>query len=313
MSRTQVRLALLTAALVAATASAEFVPGTRAGEERVNPIDGAVMVWVPGTAEACPGGKFRMGSTPQEIDGLWAAKGWDPDWKTDTKDEQPAHQVELEGFWLYKHEVTVGQYAKFLAATGHEEREFWADQKGQPDRPLVFVWWEDAEAYSKWAGGSLPTEAQWEYAARGPEGRLYPWGNEWDRTRCNSAEYHAGRALNTGAAWTAWFYGLTKTFPAVLANRRAVGSFPSGASWCGALDMAGNVWEWCRDWYEEGFYGTPDATQKNPECANRDSSSRVLRGGGWLNVAHLCRATNRVRSSRESRYVGYGLRPAQTR
>ena len=294
----------------------------QAGEEKVNPVDGAVLVWVPGTAEACANGKFRMGSTPEEIDGLWAANGWDAEGKKFTTDEQPAHEVELDGFWLYKHEVTVGQYAKFLAATGHEEPGFWADQKGQADLPVVSVTWDDAEAYSKWAGGGLPTEAQWEYAARGPEERLYPWGNEWDRTRCNSAEYHAGKVLNTTASWQAWFDGLTKTVPGLLASRRAVGSFPSGESWCGALDMAGNVWEWCRDWYEEGFYGTAGATQKNPEYANKDSGSRVLRGGGWFSLASGCRAALRYRYFPELRgfsygYFGcfdyFGFRPAQTR
>jgi len=286
----------------------------KAGDEKVNPVDGAVMVWVPGTGEACANGKFRMGSTPEEIDGLWAANGWDAEWKQYTKDEQPAHEVELDGFWLYKHEVTVGQYAKFMGATGHEAPGSWDEQKGQADLPVVFVSWEDAEAYCTWAGGLLPTEAQWEYAARGPEGRLYPWGNEWDRTRCNSAEYHAGKALNTEAAHAAWFDGLTTTAPALLAQRRAVGSFPSGVSWCGALDMAGNVWEWCRDWYEEGFYATPDATQKNPECSNKDSNMRVLRGGCWYDWASFCRSTYRcwiVHVLRGGSH--FGFRAAQTR
>ncbi|MBM3501641.1 MAG: formylglycine-generating enzyme family protein, partial [Armatimonadetes bacterium] len=119
----------------------------------MNPVDGAVLVWVPGTAEACPNGKFRMGSMPEEIDGLWTANGWDVAWKEFTKDEQPAHEVELDGFRLHKHEVTVGQYAKFMAATGHEAPEYWADQKGQVDLPVVSVSWDDAQAYCKWAGG----------------------------------------------------------------------------------------------------------------------------------------------------------------
>jgi len=285
----------------------------KAGDEKVNPIDGAVMVWVPGTAEACANGKFPMGSTPEEIDKLWAANGWDATWKEHTKDEQPAHEVELDGFWLYKHEVTVGQYAKFVEATGHEAPGFWDEQKGKADLPVVGVSWDGAAAYCTWAGGSLPTEAQWEYAARGPEARLYAWGNDWDRTKCNSAEYHAGKALNTDAACLAWVVGLGTTESALLANRRAVGSFPSGVSWSGALDMAGSAWEWCRDWYEEGFYGTGGATARNPECTNKDSSTRVQRGGCWNDRAFSCRATLRNRYLPECRSLIDGFRPAQTR
>jgi formylglycine-generating enzyme required for sulfatase activity len=295
-----------------------------AGEEKVNPADGAVMVWVPGTAEACPSGKFRVGSTQEEIDKLWAANGWDADWKQYASDEQPAHEVELDGFWLYKHEVTVGQYAKFLVATGHEPPRLWDDLKGrgdlprnrlgqQWDLPVVTVSWDDAVAYCQWAGGQLPTEAEWEYAARGPEGRLYPWGNEWDRTRCNSAEYHAGKALSTNAAWAAWFYALPLTAAMAGEHIRGVGSFPSGSSWCGASDLSGNVWEWCRDSYDEGFYATAAAAQKNPECAGTRSPMRSVRGGGWFYMASGCRAAARAGRYPGFRFYDYGFRASHLR
>ncbi len=285
----------------------------QAGEERVNPVDGAVMVWVPGTAEACPTGKFRMGSTPQEIDALWVANGWDPAWKELTADEQPAHEVELDGFWLYKHEVTVGQYARFLAATGYPAPPVWDDLQGHADLPVVAVSWDDAAAYCRWAGGALPTEAQWEYAARGPEGRLFPWGNDWDRTRCNSAEYHAGKPLNDNARWHAWYDSFPATIATVVEHLCPAGSFPSGASWCGALDMAGSVWEWCSDWHDDEFYASAAAAQRNPECTDNSLIARALRGGGLDFAALYCRAARRDWDLPISRNNDLGLRPVQAR
>jgi formylglycine-generating enzyme required for sulfatase activity len=220
------------------------------GDTRVNPIDKAEIVWVPG-------GAFIMGS----IDGV----GSDA--------ERPAHQVTLSGYWIYKYEVTVAQYLAFCAATGRALPEFpsgysWTDKSGWTDpalrqHPIVDVGWNDAKAYADWAKVALPTEAQWEYAARGPEGRNYPWGgtataadpyNGWDQTKC--ANYDNSR--NVGIS----------TWP--------VGSFPAGAGWCGARDLAGNVWEWCADWY--GPYSTTPVT--NP-TGPATGDYRVLRGGSW--------------------------------
>jgi len=107
-----VTLGLVALAAVAVALSGCPSRGTeKAGEERVNPVDGAVMVWVPGTAEACPNGKFRMGSRPEEIDGLWAANGWEADWKKGTQDEQPAHGVRItRAFYIGRYEVTFDEY-----------------------------------------------------------------------------------------------------------------------------------------------------------------------------------------------------------
>jgi formylglycine-generating enzyme required for sulfatase activity len=157
----------------------------------MNPVDLSEMVWVPA-------GTFRMGSTDEEIDRQWAENGWDARWRRLTGREQPAHQVTVaKGFWLYRHEVTVGQYGRFLAATGRAAPPEWGDSRAHERLPANFLAWDDCAAYVQWAGGALPTEAQWEWSARGPEGRIYPWGNTWDRTKCNSAEYWANKALPT--------------------------------------------------------------------------------------------------------------------
>ena len=120
------------------------------------------------------------------------------------------------------------------------------------NHPIVNVSWEDAADYAKWAGGNLPTEAQWEKAARGTDGREYPWGNNWDTTKC----------VNSGS------------------STQSVGSLPAGVSIYGCMDMAGNVWEWCVDWYDVNYYKS--APSRNPSGPST-GDYRVLRGGGWYN------------------------------
>jgi len=187
--------------------------------EQINPKDGAVMVYIPE-------GEFLMGTSDAQIDALpGQLQGWIRPWFVD---EKPQHSVYLDGYWIYKHEVTVAQYRKFCQENGRPmpiaPSWGWYD-----DHPIVNVTWHDAGAYSQWAGVALQTEAQWEKAARGTDGRMWPWGNEWDSRKCNSGES-----------------GIRKTTP--------VGSFPSGASPYGLMDMAGNVWEWCMNEYDAVFY-----------------------------------------------------------
>jgi len=218
------------------------------------------MVWVPA-------GEFLMGST-------------DADNEADT-DEKPQHKVYLDGYWIYKTEVTVAQYRKFCQATGRQmppEPEW----KWQDTHPIVNVTWDDAAAYAQWAGAALPTEAQWEKAARGPDGRLYPWGNDWDGAKCvNSARGNAP--------------GGTKP----------VGGMPAGASPYGCLDMAGNVWEWCADWYDGSYYkNTPSGNPTGPATG----TARVVRGGSWGNtISDFFRAAGRYRPTPEGRndYLGF--------
>ena len=193
----------------------------------INAIDGSEMIPIPA-------GEFVMGSNKGE------------------NDDKPAHTVHLDAYEIGKYPVTVAQYRKFCTATGREMPDA-PDWAWENDHPMVYVTWFDAEAYCRWAGGRLPTEAEWEKAARGTDGRTYPWGDTWDKNKC------ANRQL-----------GLTSTV--------RVGSYPAGASPYGCMDMAGNVWEWCADWYDEDYYKT--SPSGNPEGPS-SGDSRVLRGGCW--------------------------------
>ncbi|MHB8993685.1 MAG: formylglycine-generating enzyme family protein [Armatimonadota bacterium] len=240
-------------------------PDDRAYPDRmvVGPKDGSEMVWVPA-------GKFMMGSQ----DG----QGHD--------DEHPRHEVVLRGYWIDRTEVTNEQYAKFLTwikQSGDHAKCFtgepkngphkdhtpmlWAEAKwNRPRQPVVGVDWFDAYAYAAWAGKRLPTGSEWEKAARGIDGRVYPWGDLWDSSRCNSDE--------TGEPVTV-----------------VVGSYPEGESPHGCLDMAGNVQEWCSDCYASDYYRS---SPKNNPTGPTGNNSRLLRGGSWWDVAVGCRSACRV-------------------
>ena len=211
--------------------------GSDLGEEIVGP-HGGKLVWVPA-------GEFMMGSKLPWWLGLY---------------EGPVHEVELDGFWIGKTEVTVSQWRAVMGSVPRR------NTRGD-DHPVVNVSWKDCQEFCRKTGLSLPTEAQWEYAARGPESRELPWGDRWDKSKCCNSE-------NRGKdGWT---------FP--------VGSFQTGASWCGALDLAGNVWEWCADWYQKHYY--KDAPSMNPTGPS-SGSRRVLRGGAWRGSVFDCRSSNR--------------------
>lgn len=170
-------------------------------------------------------------------------------------DESPSRRIYLDAYWIGKYPVTVAQYRQFCRATNrsmpYAPRWDWID-----DHPMVKVTWHDAVAYADWVGGRLPTEAEWEKAARGTDGREYPWGNVWDPNKCHCSKKELGDAGRTAP----------------------VGSYPSGASPYGVMDMAGNVWEWCSDWYGEDYYKT--APSRNPQGPSW-GRFRVLRGGSW--------------------------------
>jgi formylglycine-generating enzyme required for sulfatase activity len=210
------------------------------------------LVWVPP-------GVFRMGST-------------------DGPDERPLHAVSLDGFWMGETEVTVAQWRAVMGAPPARNNQ--GDQ-----HPVADVSWEECHAFCARTGLALPTEAQWEYAARGPDSRPYPWGNEWNAALCQSWQDR---------------HGYERTVPA--------GALPAGRSWCGALEMAGNVFEWCRDAYSPSFYVSPAATQPNPECVGEPAGHRVLRGGCWGSSSDSCRATVRCRAKPSFRNAGIGFR-----
>ncbi len=198
-----------------------------------------------------PPGKFMMGANNGDAE------------------EKPSHEVDLDGYWIGKYEVTFNQYDRYCDETGKKKPDDlgW----GRDKRPVIYVSWDDAVAYCEWLSQKigltfkLPTEAQWEKAARGPGGLVYPWGNDFDKNKCNSYEG-----------------GLNKTMP--------VGTYPLGKSPYGCMDMAGNVWEWCSDWYDKDYYKNSPA--KNP-LGPLKGTSRVLRGGSWSDLSGYLRCAAR--------------------
>jgi serine/threonine-protein kinase len=265
-----------------------------------------------------PAGEFEMGSSEdqfQEIVDQCVDDGNDREncegWY---EVEKPQHAVALDAFWIDKYEVTNAQYAAFLNDQGNQEEggTTWLElesehslieeddgrfqpKKGYGDHPVVEVSWYGARAYAAWVGARLPTEAEWEYAARGPDSLVYPWGNEFDCTRGNFDDEttYDDYVVPGGEGCD----GFVETAP--------VGSFPGGESWVGALDMAGNVWEWVADWYAEDFYSrSPDANPTGPTSG----VSRVVRGGSWIDLHRRARCASRYWSHPHGRSNHHGFR-----
>lgn len=235
------------------------------------PPEGMVLV---------PAGEFTMGTDDPNA----------PD------DQRPARKVNVDAFYIDKHEVTNAQFQEFILADGYKTRKYWTKEgwdfiqkerylyidiarvpyriesplgfdrnivSTEPDHPVIGVSWYEASAYAKWAGKRLPTEAEWEKAARGTDARLYPWGNKFDFSKLN------------------YFPTYKKLSP--------VGSYPEGASSYGVLDMAGSVAEWCADSLQDG-------------------NIKVVRGGNWSSIRKNLRCPSRVKKSPSYRYYTVGFR-----
>jgi formylglycine-generating enzyme required for sulfatase activity len=241
------------------------------GKTAISEKDEAEMIFIPA-------GEFSMGTN-----GGYA-------------DEKPEHPVFVDGFYLYKYEVTVSQYKKFLQdpqGKWHEPdapvgdympADYFTNPKYE-NYPMVNISWEDAEAYCLWAGNRLPKEAEWEKAARGTDQRIYPWGDMWDGRRANSDDEVSG-FKEDGYRFTA-----------------PVGSFPEGASPFGVHDLAGNVWEWVDDWYQ-AYDGNPT------QDSDFGKTYRVVRGGSWLRYPLGLTTTSRDTSKPSLKFDSIGFRCA---
>jgi len=217
-----------------------------------------------------PRGSFQQGSSKS-----------DPQAR---KEEQPARTVSLDAYSIDRFPVTVAQFKRFLDHTHYDMPEEWGsfnDPVNHPNRPVVFVSWEDAEAYASWVGKRLPTEAEWEKAARGEHGRIYPWGD------------------NAPDEQLAWFGG--KAHPA------EVDAHPKGASGYGVHDLAGNAFEWVNDWYERRYYrSAPSNNPKGPDSGKK----RVLKGGSFAHPDFALRCAVRGRYIPGERRANHSFRCA---
>ena len=224
-----------------------------------------------------PAGSFQMGCAPNDAACL--------------DSERPRHEVTLSTFDLMATEVTVGQYAAFVAATGYDRPET-PDFPQESDHPVVHLTWQAAAAFCDWAGGRLPTEAEWEYAARaGHDGRLYWWGNALTRDYANFGDVDCCRGATGGAdAWV---------------NTAPVGSFP--ANDFGFHDMTGNVWEWVNGWITVAY---PDGPLTDPPPAET-GYLRVMRGASWLNFPNVLRLSVRLPFAGDGHTSNVGARCAR--
>jgi len=219
---------------------------------QVSKVDGMEMVFIAS-------GEFQMGAAEADDEAGEA--------------EKPLHWIYLSPYWIDRTEITNVQYAQCVQAgecqppekSGSKTRPVYFGAAQYQDYPVIYVSWEDASTYCQWAGRRLPTEAEWEKAARGSTAQIYPWGDQVEPRNAN--------------------------FNHLIGDTSRAGAYPDGASPYGALDMAGNVAEWVADWYGEGYYAV--STYKNP-AGPKSGEFRMLRGGSWVNQLRSLRVTFRI-------------------
>lgn len=230
------------------------------------PADTPIYIWI------APG-EFEMGSTDTQCQLAGIDKCY--------PEEQPSHRVKLDGYWLQRTEVTNDQYKRCFVSGGcpsqPQENSYW-DLPRWSEHPVTHVDWNQARAYAAWAGGRLPTEAEWEYACRGGDGRIYPWGNSAPDAKLTNYQLEVN--------------GTTE-----------VGTFPPGAN--GLYDMAGNLWEWTQDLYTISYAAS---SAGGSDIATDNSVLRVLRGGGWNDKTGDVRCAQRFNNVAGSWGIGIGFR-----
>ncbi|MBE0682342.1 MAG: SUMF1/EgtB/PvdO family nonheme iron enzyme [Anaerolineales bacterium] len=234
--------------------TAEVVSGGEAGSERVSSVDGMPQAYIPE-------GTFRMGGLDADVQ----------------RDEKPAHEVTLKAYWMDKLEVTNAMYSLCVQADACDPPQFFksetrANYYGNAefnDYPVVYVTWAQADTYCKWAGRRLPTEAEWERAARGDDFRTYPWGDDRPDSSRGNFNYFVG-------------------------DTTRVGNYPAGASPYGILDMAGNVAEWVHDFFDGNYYGQGANINPTGPSARSFYFNRVVRGGTFQDAFIDIRLANRA-------------------
>lgn len=264
---------------------------------QVNPKDSMPMVFVPA-------GEFTMGNNGENAD----------------KNESPEHQVYLDAFWIYQHEVTNRQFGEYIQQTGlmtsaeiqgwswvfgngskKVDGAFWSAPEGydtnvnnRQDHPVVHISYSDAVNYCKWAGGRLPTEAEWEKAARGTDSRTFPWGESpVTGSEANFCD------VQCSMEWS------NKSYDDNYATTAPAGTYPEGGSVYGVMDMAGNVWEWVADYYERRYY--EDSPLDNP-LGPDSGENYVIRGGSWVSEPQYLTCTTRYLSDPDETSNDHGFR-----
>ena len=253
-------------------------------------------------------GSFMMGidKEPKKLSktpsSLYEKRMNNPMSKDAFHDEGPAHEVTLDAYLIDKYETSKKLFGEFIKTTGHPAPAYWDDPRlNKPEQPVVGVNWEDAKAFCTWAGKRLPTEAEWEKAARGPKGYRYPWGNDFD-----SAKANFGGAIGSDRGATA-----------------PIDAMPEGASPYGVFNMSGNVFEWVQDWYDPNYYRKlAGSSQLNPTGPEKPiwlggtgtyvdrltvGEKRVIRGGSWVAAQASLTTTHRFWNHPLNNSYGVGL------
>ena len=247
--------------------------------------------------------RHEISTTKDETPSLYERRMSMPWSKAAFQDEGPAHWVLMDSYFIDKYEVSNKKFGDFMKATGHPAPAYWDDPRlNGATQPVVGVNWYDAEAYCEWEGKRLPTESEWEHAARGPNGLRYPWGNTFDPDKVNNGNRHKS------------------TMP--------VDSLPDAVSPYGLHHMVGNVFEWVNDWYDPNYYskgpfppnpaGPPKAVWLGGTGTYVDrltvGEKKVIRGGSWIAADHTVTSTHRFwnHPMNNSYGVGLGFRCAQT-